>query len=187
MKVIGIRGTNGSGKTWVARKIMEAAEEGFKTKYKLESNKVLVNVFDKFVIPGSYDRACGGCDTISKPQLVWDTILECVEYTNVVYEGVIVGCVYQPTIDLYEKLKANGHELISICLATEYDQCVANITSRRAEAGKGPLESLDNIETNWKKHLSSARKLKEANMNVHWVSCEEAVEIALRELGYHAQ
>ena len=184
MKVIGIRGTNGSGKSWVARKIMEFAEEGFKTKHKLDSNKVLVNVFDKFVIPGSYDRACGGCDTIPKPQLVWDTIVECVEYSNVVYEGVIVGCVYEPTMILNERLKLAGHELVNICLDTEFDKCVANITMRRAAEGKGPLERLDNVETNYKKHVSSAKKLKLAGLNVHWVSAEEAVEIALRELGY---
>lgn len=162
---------------------MSAAEEGFKTKHKLD-NGVLINVYDKFVILGSYDRQCGGCDTISKPQLVWDSIVECAEYSNVVYEGVIVGCVYEPTMLLNERLKAGGHELINLCLDTELDQCVANINSRRAEAGKGPLEKEDNVITNYKKHVSSAKKLRAAGLTTHWVSAEEAVQIALRELGY---
>ena len=184
MKVIGVRGTNGSGKSWVARKIMEFAEEGFKTKHKLDSNKVLVNVFDKFVILGSYDRACGGCDTIPKPQLVWDTIVECAEYSNVVYEGVIVGCVYEPTMILNERLKLAGHELVLLALDTDLEQSVANVNSRRAVDGKDPIANLDNIKTNYKKHLSSAKKLKDAGINIHWGSADELVAIALKELGY---
>lgn len=182
-KVIAIRGTNGSGKTYVARKIMDAAEADFKTKFKLE-NGVIVNVFKNFVIPGSYDRVCGGCDTIKTPQLVWDTVVECAEHSNVVYEGVIVGNVYQPVIDLNERLKVVGAKLILLCLNTEFDQAVVNVNNRRAEAGKSPMEDTENIMTNHKKHLSSCKKFHADGMNPHWVSTDEAVAIALKELGY---
>lgn len=183
MKVIGIRGTNGSGKTHVARKVMEFADSGFKTKYKLD-NGVLVNVFSNFVILGSYDRACGGCDTIAKPSLAMDAVVECAAYTNVIFEGILVGTVYQPTIDMIERLKPLGASYIPICLNTEYDQCVSNINSRRAAAGKGPLEGDENVVTNYKKHLSSAKKFHADGLNPHWVSSEEAVQIILKELGY---
>jgi hypothetical protein len=183
MKVIGIRGTNGSGKTWVARKIMEHADAGFKTKYKLD-NGVLVNVYDKFVILGSYDRACGGCDTISKPSIAMDAVVECAQFSNVIFEGILVGTVYQPTIDMMERLNPLGATYIPICLNTEFDQCIANINSRRAVAGKAALEGLENVETNWKKHLSSAKKFHADNLKPYWVSSEEAVQIILEELGY---
>jgi hypothetical protein len=183
MKVIGIRGTNGSGKTYVARKVMEFAEEGFKTKYKL-SNGVLVNVFDKFVILGSYDRVCGGCDTIAKPQLVWDAIVECVEFSNVLFEGILVGSVYEPTIKLIERLAPLDSTYIPICLDTEFDQCIANVNSRRNTAGKDALESHDNVMTNYKKHLSSAKKFHADGLNPRWVPADEAVQIILKELGY---
>ena len=90
--VISIRGSNGAGKTWVARKVMDRAEQDFKKKVNA-SNGVLVNVYKNFVILGSYDRVCGGCDTIKTPQMVWDAVVECAQFSNVIYEGVIVGNV----------------------------------------------------------------------------------------------
>lgn len=182
-KVVGIRGSNGSGKSWVMRRIMDAAESTFKLKHKL-SNGVLVNVYEKVVIPGSYDKPTGGCDTISKPQLVWDTIMECAQYNNVAFEGVIVGNVFEPTMLLIERLEEIGVEFVPICLSTSFEQCVANVNARRAEAGKEPMAEVENIMTNHKKNLSSAKKLHEAKKKPYWVSSEEAVQIALKELDY---
>lgn len=183
MKVIGIRATNGGGKTYVAREVMRRTDAYFQKKYKL-SNGVLVNVYDNYVTLGSYDRACGGCDTISKPQLVWDAIVECAQFTNVVFEGIIVGCVYQPTIDLVERLKPIDATYIPICLDTSFEQSVANVNARRAVEGKAPIEKTENIEINYKKHISSARKLKNAGLNPHWVGADEAVKIIMEEVGY---
>lgn len=179
--VISIRGSNGAGKTWVARKVMDRAV--FKKKITLD-NGVLVNVFDKFVILGSYDRVCGGCDTIKTPQLVWDAVVECAAYANVIYEGVIVGNVYEPTIVLNHRLQELGARLLPICLNTPFDRCVENVNTRRAVERKPPIEKTENILTNDKKNISSARKLHAAGLEPHWVSSEEAVEIICKELGY---
>jgi hypothetical protein len=183
MKVIGIRATNGGGKTRTARELMKITDDTFIKKYKL-SNGVLVNVYQKYVILGSYDRACGGCDTVSKPGLVWDAIVECAEYSNVVFEGIIVGCVYQPTIDLVERLKPIGATYIPICLDTSFEQSVENVNSRRAIEGKPPIEKTDNIMINYKKHLSSAKKLKADGLRPYWVSSDEAVQIILKEIDH---
>jgi hypothetical protein len=182
-KVLSIRGSNGAGKTWVARRIMDRAEADFKKKVTLD-NGVFVNVYNKFVILGSYDRVCGGCDTIKTPQQVWDAVVYCANFTNVIYEGVIVGNVYEPTIILSKRLEEIGATLIPICLNTPFDQCVENVNKRRAAEGKPPIEKTDNILTNDKKNISSAKKLHAAGFNPHWVSAEEAVEVALKELGY---
>jgi hypothetical protein len=58
------------------------------------------------------------------------------------------------------------------------------VNARRAVEGKPPIEKTDNILTNDKKNISSARKLHTAGFEPHWVSAEEAVEVILRELGY---
>jgi hypothetical protein len=182
-KVISIRGSNGAGKTWVARKVMDRAEHDFRKKMTLD-NGVLINIYKDFVILGSYDRVCGGCDTIKTPQMVWDAVVECAEFTNVIYEGVIVGNVYEPTIILNERLKAIDAKIIPISLNTPFEQCVANVNARRAVEGKPPIEKTDNILTNDKKNISSARKLHAAGLEPHWVSAEEAVEVICKELGY---
>jgi hypothetical protein len=162
---------------------MDRAEGDFKKKVTL-ANGVLINVYKDFVILGSYDRVCGGCDTIKTPQMVWDAVVECAEHSNVIYEGVIVGNVYEPTLILNERLKAVQARLVPICLNTPFEQCVANVNARRAVEGKPPIEKTDNILTNDKKNISSARKLHAAGFEPHWVSAEEAVDVILRELGY---
>jgi len=182
--VISIRGSNGAGKTWVAKRVMEHAAKDF-VKIAEASNGVLLNVFTTFVALGKYDRPTGGCDTIKTPQMVWDAVVEAAEYTNVLYEGVIVGNVYEPTIILNARLKPIGARLVPICLSTPFDQCVANVNARRAVEGKGPIEKTDNILTNDKKNISSARKLHAAGLEPHWVSSNDAVPIVLRELGYN--
>ena len=48
-KVFSIRGSNGAGKTWVARRIMDRAEPTFKKKMTLD-NGVLINIYKDFVI-----------------------------------------------------------------------------------------------------------------------------------------
>jgi hypothetical protein len=149
------------------------------------SNGVLLNVFKTFVALGKYDRPTGGCDTIKTPQMVWDAVVEAAEYTNVLYEGVIVGNVFEPTMILNSRLKMIGARLVPICLSTPFEQCVANVNARRAVEGKPPIAKTDNILTNDKKNISSARKLYAAGLSPHWVSSDEAVPIALRELGYN--
>ena len=181
--VISIRGSNGAGKTWVARKVMDRAEGDFMKKVTLK-NGVLVNVYKNFVIIGSYDRVCGGCDTVKTPQLVWDAVVDCASHSNVIYEGVIVGNVYEPTIVLNERLKMIDAKIVPVCLSTPFDQCVANVNARRAVEGKPPIEKTDNILTNDKKNISSAKKLHAAGLNPHWVTAEEAVEVICKELGY---
>jgi len=142
-------------------------------------------VFKTFVALGKYDRPTGGCDTIKTPQMVWDAVVEAAEYTNVLYEGVIVGNVFEPTMILNSRLKMIGARLVPICLSTPFEQCVANVNARRAVEGKPPIAKTDNILTNDKKNISSARKLYAAGLKPHWVSSDEAVPIALRELGYN--
>lgn len=181
--VVGIRATNGGGKTTTARRVMGAAEQDFIKKVKA-SNGVLLNVYKTFVVIGSYDRVCGGCDTVKTPQLVWDAIVEAAEFTNVLFEGVLVGCVFEPTMILDARLKTIGAKLVPICLSTPFEQCVENVNTRRAAEGKPPIEKTDNILTNYKKHISSAKKLHAAGLEPHWVSSEEAVPIILKELGY---
>lgn len=179
--VIAIRAGNGAGKSWCARKIMDATEKDFKKKAKL-SNGVLINVYSTYVVIGSYDRPTGGADTISKPQTVFDAVVEAAQYSNVFFEGALVGTCWEPIVLLRERLEEIGAEYIPICLDTSYEQCIDNINQRRALKGDGPLEKLSNIEISYKKHLSSAKKMHEAGWNPHWVSCDEAVKIALEKL-----
>ena len=182
-KVITIAGSNGAGKTTVMRKVMERMDDDFKVKHTLACG-VLVNVFKRAVVIGSYDKVCGGADTVKNYSSVWEAVLECAQFNNVLYEGVLVSNVYAPAINLSNKLKEIDSTFIPIGLNTEFDQCVANTNTRRATAGKGPLEDTGNILINFKKSISAFKKFHADGLNPHWVSSDEAVQIILGELGY---
>jgi len=141
--VIAIRGSNGAGKTTVARRVMDATEKDFVKKVKA-SNGVLLNVYKKYVIIG----------------------------------------FFEPVVVLNARLKQLGAKFIPVCLNPTLEECIANVNTRRAADGKPPLPDPKNIETNYKKHISSAKKLHAIGLEPHWVSSDEAVPIILKELGY---
>lgn len=182
-KVITVAGTNGAGKTTTMRKVMEYMEADFKTKHTLDCG-VLINVYKSAVVIGSYDRVCGGADTVKRYSSVWEAVLECAEHNNVLYEGVLVSNVYSPAIELSNKLKKIGSVFIPIGLNTNFEQCVANTNIRRAAAGKEALEDSKNIEISYKKSRAAFKKFYADGLNPYWVSSDEAVQIILKEIGY---
>lgn len=183
--VIGIRGANGAGKTTVARRVMERApkQEEVPAGVYIPTWLPVVNC-GKFVTVGSYKRVCGGADTISDYKGIFTGIHAlAVTGNNVLYEGVLVGTVFQPTVDLMMALQRDGVGIKLYCLNTSLEQCIENVNTRRAAEGKGPLERTVNVETNYKKHISSARKFHTLGWDVVWCSADEAVEGISHDLG----
>ena len=177
-KVIGIRGPNGAGKTTLARALMEKAN------YIIQVTVAgsLVNVFDKFVVPGSYKRVCGGCDTLEYKN-VHPTILECALFSPVIYEGVLVGTTFEPTLKLNDELSFQGSRLILVCLDVTLNEAIDNVNRRRAAEDKSAIGKTDNIEISYKKHLSSARKLHAAGVSIMWLPFNDALTYIEEELG----
>lgn len=136
-KIINIRGTSGSGKSYLARQVMAAYyqknaihKEGRKQPLYYE----MTNKGDGpplFVI-GHYECACGGTDTISTgTEGIFNLVRDLSQKGNVFFEGLLIGVEVTRTAKLVE-----CGEVHVIALDTPLQTCLDGINERRRARGK---------------------------------------------------
>lgn len=137
MRFINLRGTSGSGKTTIVRKLIgglihleSITKEGRKRPaYNIYEDPLGVG---SVAIMGHYETACGGCDTINK-------LDEVVEYTNEAFYEYGVNYVIAEGLLLGKDVKRvpllpDPHVLY---IDTPLEDCLQGIKSRRAERISG--------------------------------------------------
>lgn len=175
--VIQLRGTSGSGKTWIINKLME--------KYTFVPVKVHGKIFGykckeiNLFIPGKYETACGGCDAISTQDEICRRIKIGVKNKyNVLFEGLICSHISQRYAQLYLELKKASIETYFIFLNTPLATCRENINKRRAKAGKPPTNA-KNTEKDYISTRKSRKNMKNLGVpieNMPVLSSESAYE-----------
>lgn len=188
--ILNIRGTSGAGKTWLARRLMDAAggsdpvvgvhpnKPGRELIYGHAAKKA--NIF--FV--GSYEATCGGCDKFSwKGAADWIQELianqALVPGRHVVFEGLIVG---QWKAQRFKDL-ATITPLDVILLSTAIGDCLGSVTDRRT--ARGVVTALNPTTTVYK-HKYNLRKSgmdRAAGLSVHHLDREAAYAFACEKLG----
>lgn len=192
---INIRGTGGSGKSTVVKRIMERYPthrdvnmEGRKqplfTQH-FKSDPALGTV-DALTVPGHYNTACGGCDTIKTPDQVYDIVNRAVRNgNNVLYEGIMVMDDVTRAVALDKSLKdASGEgsgQLYVIWLNTPIETCLAAIRDRRAARGDERPFSEKNTRQRYDRCLGGLRRLDQAGVRVERLD-REAAFLRVREL-----
>lgn len=183
--IINVRGTHGSGKTTVVRRIMESYEvcnplfiEGRKRPiaYRCE-DKHLKNV----MVLGSYENTTGGCDTISQIEMIFDLALTYADAGyNVLFEGIVAQHSATRLLELNKK-----HPVDVIILTTPMEVAIESVKSRRAERG-ADVENFDpkNVIKEYKSVLSSTRNLESKGMKMHKLGREEAFNFILAKIGH---
>lgn len=156
--LIQIRGTSGSGKTWIIKQLMSEYE--FKP---IKKNGVVMGYYceelNTFLV-GKYETACGGCDSIKTQDETCSRIRKALNKGwNVVFEGLICSHIAERYANLYKDLTAEGTDVKYIFLNTPFSQCIENINIRRQEAGKPPV-----IAKNTRKDYDSTKKSRK---NMH--------------------
>jgi len=136
LKVLNLRGTNGSGKTYVARKLIEECkavpydfnERGKPLVYKGFFNSIPIYFF------GSYEANCGGCDTIPSVKIVADLLLKYHEnnFGLLFYEGLMISHMIG-TVGKAAKEINDDH--VMAFLDTPLDVCIERVKLRRKERG----------------------------------------------------
>ena len=126
--IINIRGTNGSGKTWTVRQLINAYAatpimcgkyiEG----YQCGGARVV----------GRYDRPSGGCDAIKTQDEVCNLVRSYSAHGPVIFEGLLVSGIF----DRYRKLSSEYIDYRWVFLNTPLDICLGNISARRMQVGK---------------------------------------------------
>ena len=187
--ILNIRGTNGSGKTHLVRRLL--AEHENEVIYDQTGKKIVAyNLFNlnTFVV-GRYDVSCGGADTMPKPKDMTDwNSMDVVEQEvrryakmgNVLFEGLIVSSVDGRWFKISEELPFTW-----AFLDTPMEVC----RQRVGERNGGKLlknEELGLEKTHlglvYKRCQTHLRRAQAAGLNVLVVNYERAYETIQEQL-----
>lgn len=183
-KIITVRGTSGSGKTHAVRAIMgyyknrEAVYcEGRKRPlyYKLQHPSPGGR---ELVVLGSYESACGGCDSISGIDYTFSLVRELSPGRDLLFEGLLLSGECART----NRLAEDGFSVHAIYLTTPLEQCLASINARRAAKGKTEPVNPENTESKFKAVRNSIPRLSPL-VSVYQCSRGEACATMVRLLG----
>jgi GNAT superfamily N-acetyltransferase len=186
---INIRGTHGSGKSWIVRDFLRLASQvrggvekvhapGMEHKDRPLGYILRHEFFSKPVyIIGQYETACGGCDSMSKTgalDMIYDTVERRVteQDMHVLFEGIVVCSDFRRSRDL-ASLK---FPLEIIILDVPLQTCVDNVNKRRGEKGKDEIENVVNITAKYEGNLRSIPRFEEAGVPVFHLNVAEAMQ-----------
>lgn len=202
MLVVKVGGCNGSGKTSVARALMDLVG-CTPLEYKKDKPYVYASgqrpdlKGHRLVVLGSYGSVCGGMDTISdkdeRLQLVRDYARPLT--ANVVfYEGLITGKTYGAMGAMSDEPTQKGRWLYTF-MDTPFEVCVRRVMSRRTERaiakGMDPIDALKygaeldaerTMRPTFKSVHSTAKRAEDAGHHVHWINHEQSPKDAAKAL-----
>lgn len=132
--IIQVRGTSGSGKTWVVKEIFRRLGPFEGEFIKGRKQPLFYSNKEDIVILGQYESVCGGCDSIRKVTDVMDLIEKLVDRSFYGKQRVIIceGLMLSEDVKWSSTLM---HPLKIAYLTTHEDQCVAQTLKRRHDAG----------------------------------------------------
>lgn len=185
MQIINVRGTSGSGKSTLVRRIMDLYH-GPRLRIKVKGRKQpLATLLQRpdgrsLFIPGHYETACGGCDTLSGYDQSYGLVKEA--YANghdVLYEGLLISGESQRVIDLHN----GGFNVKVIALEVPIEQCIASVNTRRwaKNPDKPPVKERNTIAKARAVEIAM-KKMQEAGVPTVWRNRDEALEDIKRTL-----
>lgn len=181
--IIQVRGTSGSGKSTVVRRVMDAGKwepvhvPGRKRPLYYRS---VTPGRPSVAVLGHYESPCGGCDTIGSARAVWELVCDIrPKFRAVVCEGLLLS----------EDVKwaLQTPDLYVLFLVTPLTECLGRIRARRAAAGNEKPFSEHNT-ANRVGVIERARvKLIEAGVPCRRCTSDQAPEIVLNWIRLHAE
>lgn len=132
-----LRGTSGSGKTYIVNRLMskfefsEIHKDGKIIGYYCEE----LNLF----LVGSYERTCGGCDTIKTQDEICRRITKGLKREwNVLFEGLLPSHLAERYAKVYRWCEKRDIPVRYYFLDTPVEVCQENVQKRRIRDGKEP-------------------------------------------------
>jgi hypothetical protein len=171
-------GCNGSGKTSVARALLDFHKDEWKPLPLLPGRRKPAGYrrgwgggkLNEIVVLGSYETTCGGMDTISD-KAVRHGLVEgyAAQGRLLFFEGLITGKTYGWLGELSERPGHKGRWIYTY-MNTPFDVCVARVLQRRKERGNdAPFDPARTMASTFKGVQSAARRAGEAGHKVLWL------------------
>lgn len=169
-KVYDIRGTHGSGKSYIPLNLLKMYE------HKPIVSKPITFVgpqqiigyhipFLNLYILGRYETACGGCDGIKTQDEIKARVDVFRTVGNVLLEGILVAHTFGPWLAFSE-----GRNWVFLFNDTPLQMCIDRVNSRREGRGQGPLLDPVNIIRDHKTTNGLYSKFLDAGREVHWIN-----------------
>lgn len=140
--VVKLGGVNGSGKTSVARALMEHVGGAKKGALIMPDGRSLPYYSAPYsnaevYVLGKYETACGGMDTISDKHDRIAMVETVAKKKNAIvfFEGLITGKTYGAFGEMSEDHHRKGKPWLYAFMDTPFDECVRRVLQRRAAAG----------------------------------------------------
>lgn len=176
--IIQIRGTSGSGKSTVMKRVMERLGPA-EAQYIVGRKKPQTYKYNGLIyVLGHYESACGGCDTIGSARAVYE-LIETLRHgpdraRHILCEGLLLS----------EDVKWSSQlpDLRVIYLTTPLETCLAQIKQRRAAVGNEKELNPKNTTNRLAVIERSRVKLKELGVVCVRNSSDQAVDTILRWL-----
>lgn len=185
--LVKLAGTNGSGKSTVARTILRMYEATpWMTESRRSGERTLINRMytpvGELLILGSYATPCGGCDGVQPYARLSDLLTLCAAkkpQAHVLMEGLLIAG-YGSIGRLLETLP---YRAIFATMGTPLEVCKARVTHRRAARGQPPLTDLSNLEAKFRSCAVSHDRMTAQGVATALIDCEHPVRDLLRLYG----
>lgn len=168
MKLVNVRGTNGSGKSSIAYSFIHTDPNTFELTYTVNGKeKVIATVCPnhKWLFLGAYRTKCGGMDSYHTVEQTSDSLelLYSLPY-NILMEGVIASTIFSTYAELFQRLNEQLFErdLVIFTLLPPVETCCERVAKRNG--GKPIKQQL--IQQKWRMVRNGANKFKDAGFNV---------------------
>lgn len=181
--ILNIRGTSGSGKSYIVHKLMQDASGSAKILDVVGKTIAHRLQFEEGSKPlhvlGKYDVKCGGCDTIKTQDQVCDLVKRFSAEGEVVFEGLLISHLYSRYFKLDSQLSAIGHKYIWAFLDTPLELCLERVNKRRRERGQLGDVNPKNTTQKWHDMRRVYKKCIDASLDARWIEYESAYEEVL--------
>ena len=168
--VFQIRGTSGSGKTWVMRRVMGYLDlkpqrvDSWRDKKRRQPLYYYDERRDTAVC-GHYESACGGCDNVGSAAAVYE-LYQKIPQAVILSEGLLLS----EDVKWTSRLASEGIPVRIVFLATDVERCVEQIKNRRRAAGNTkPLN-----EANTRNRVAVIERAHAKLLEVKNVTCRRA-------------
>lgn len=172
--IISLRGTNGAGKSTIIRTLMKDFSDRVEIRYPGRRKPVgyqLSHGNVRLFVPGHYEIANGGIDTLSNIDEAYEMIINADKTGwNVIYEGKNLS----DGVSRFQSLPTN--DKLVIVLTHPVELCIHSVRERGHRIRE---ETIRNI---YEKTIRDVREFEKLGISVFNASREEALDLCRRML-----